>query len=310
MNYLSSDDFARMFGGPLDPKTIAEAAQYDWSYVEVDTSTGNRIVLDLLMMADQRKFSVAGQNTERWQKGWQENLDEFRRTGAVAALEPKYLRPAKYLRLGGKFIAPLDPMFERNWYRVFRGWFARRYLAEFDMIYEFGCGSGHNIAFLAQEFPSELILGLDWARSSIEITRALAEKFPNVPIGFRFDFFDPPASEDWAWDPNTAILTVGALEQTGLRWRPFLNFLRRTQPAMCFHIEPILEWYDPGNLVDYTAIKLHEGRGFWRGFVNEITPVWKHRTGFGSLLLEGYSQFAWSPAASEQARIDAREGAP
>ncbi len=100
------------------------------------------------------------------------------------------------------------------------------------------------------------------------------------------------------------------MEQTGARWRPFLDFLLRTKPAMCFHIEPIVEWYDPGDMVDWSAIKVHEARGFWKGFVNEVTPVRKHRTGFGSLLLEGYSQFQWDPAAQPQAHADALEGAP
>lgn len=288
---LDLPHFAKMLGGPLDAKTEAAIAGYDWHYEPVDGPTSNKIVLSLLKMVERREFSIAGENTERWQKGWSENLEEFRRTGDVKALEPKYLRPAKFLRLDGQFIQPVDPMFEANWYKVFRGWFARHYLADFDAIYEFGCGSGHNVAWLAREFPDKLIVGLDWAKASNEIVGSL--DLHNVWPGY-FDFFNPPPGK-WEWRPNSAVLTVGALEQTGLRWRPFLEFLRRTQPAMCFHIEPILEWYDSCSLVDYTAIKLHEARGFWRGFVDEIEPIWKHRTGFGSLMLEGYSQFCFRP---------------
>lgn len=310
MTAVSLDQFAEMFGGPLDEKTAAKIAGHDWRYNITDGPTSNQVVLELLRRAEKRDFSIAGENVERWQKGWSENLEEFRRTGDVNALTPKYLRPSKYARLGGQFIEPADPMFEANWYQVFRGWFARRYLSEFDHIYEFGCGSGHNVAFLAQEFPDKHVKGFDWADASVEIVRELHRRGLDVD-GERFDFFNPP--RDWYWRPNSAVLTVGALEQTGLRWRPFLDFLRRTRPAMCLHIEPIVEWYDPSNLVDYTAIKIHEARGFWRGFVDEveeISAIRHHRTGFGSLLLEGYSQFQWFPAMAEQARIDALEGAP
>lgn len=312
MNVLTPEDFQTMFGGPLDLRTAQTIGGYDWRYRVVDGAESNRIVLGLLRRAEHRDFTIAGENIERWQKGWSENLEEFKRTGDVAALEPKYLRPSKYLRLNQQFIEPADPMFERNWYRIFRAWFARRYLAKFDCIYEFGCGSGHNVAWLAQEFPDKMIWGFDWASASVEILDALNAKGLNV-YGAQFDFFSPPRAYGWA--PNTAVLTVGALEQTGLRWRPFLDFLRRTQPAMCFHIEPILEWYDPENLIDHTAIKAHEARGFWRGFVDEIKTGRKHRTGFGSLLLEGYSQLIWEPSApdeatAERARIDALEGAP
>lgn len=290
---LTPDLFARMFGGPLDEKTAAEIQAGDWRYAVVDEAESNRLVLRLLQRADQKDFSLADTGVERWEKGWRENLEAYRQTGDVAALEPKYLRPANFLRLDSRFIAPVDPMFERNWYRIFRGWFARRYLAEFDEIYEFGCGSGHNVAWLAQEFPDKQFHGFDWARPSIEILKTLSLSLSNITGWWTFDFFHPVPVEV---PPNTAILTIGALEQTGQRWRPFLDFLKGSGAAMCFHIEPVVEWYDPGNLIDYTAIKAHEARGFWRGFVDEIQPVRKHRTGFGSLLLEGYSQFMWRPA--------------
>lgn len=308
MTALTLEKFAEMFGGPLDEKTSDEIAGHDWNYSVVDGQASNKVALELLQMVERREFSIVGENSERWQKGWNENLEEFRRTGDVKALEPKYLKAAKFLRLQGQFIEPVDPMFEVNWYKLFRGWFARRYLSTFDTIYEFGCGSGHNVAFLAREFPDKQIVGLDWTEASIAIVLALCDKLPNVSTA-RFDFFEP---SERRFSRNTAILTVGALEQTGLRWRPFLDFLLRTQPAMCFHIEPIIEWYDPNSLVDYTAIKIHEARGFWRGFVNEVEPIRKHRTGFGSLMLEGYSQLQWSPQTilNEQARVDSLEGAP
>ena len=307
MTALHSGHFEKMFGGPLDLKTRDEIHQHDWRYEVV--SNHDAIILDLLKRIERKDFSIVGQNNERWQAGWSENLAEFRKTGDIKALEPKYLRPSKYLRLNSQFIEPVDPMFERNWYRVFRGWFARRYLSQYDGIYEFGCGSGHNLAFLAQEFPDKMLCGFDWSPAAVEIARELANVFPNILGGERFDFFDPYGA--YGWPPNTAVLTIGALEQTGTRWRPFINFLRRTRPAMCFHIEPMLGWYNPNNLVDWTAIKIHEARGFWSGF--DVFPLHKHRTGFGSLLLEGYSQFHWSPMLpeiSEQARIDALEGAP
>lgn len=309
MTALTLEKFADIFGGPLDEKTADEIAGHDWSYSVVDGPASNKVALELLQMVERRAFSIVGENSERWQKGWNENLEEFRRTGDVKALAPKYLKPATFLRLQGQFIEPADPMFEANWYKVFRGWFARRYLSKFDAIYEFGSGSGHNVAFLAQEFPDKTLMGFDWAAASVQILDEVNEILPNA-FGGRFDFFDPPLA--YRWPANTAILTVGALEQTGTRWRPFLDFLRRTQPAMCFHIEPIIEWYDPNSLVDHTAIKIHEARGFWRGFVNEVTPIRRRRTGFGSLMLEGYSQLQWSPQTvlNEQARVDALEGAP
>lgn len=283
--------FEAMFGGPLDDAAIAEIAQHDWRYEALRDEKRDEVILDLLRRLDVRSFSIAGQQTDRWETGWSRNLETYRKTGDLMALDPGYWRPASVLRIGGEFVRPVDPMFEVNWYKVFRGWFARKYLSQFDAIYEFGCGSGHNIAFLAQLFPDKKIYGYDWADSSVEIIRELRKRFPNVNGG-KYDFFAPVY---WKYPQNSAVLTVGALEQTGTRWRPFLDALREGKPAKCFHIEPIYEWYNPDSLVDHTAIKIHEARGFMRGFVKEIQPVRQHRTGFGSLLLEGYGQLAWKP---------------
>ena len=283
---------------------MTEITRHNFNYKPVSPEVTADLIGQLLGRVKANDFSIAGEKTERWQKGWAENLEDFRRTGEIEALEPKYLRPSRYLRLNGKFIEPEDPMCERNWYRVFRGWFARRYLSHYDNIYEFGCGSGHNVAFLAEEFPGKMIVGLDWAQSSNDIVGELAKRFNNVEEAKApFDFFEP---WDFGFPPNSAVLTVGALEQTGTRWRPFMAFLKRAKPAACFHIEPTLHFYDPSNPVDDTAIKIHEARGFWTGF--GLGTV--HRTGFGSLLLEGYTQTFWKPQVVEQARVDALEGAP
>jgi hypothetical protein len=204
-----------MFGGPLDAKTEAEIARYDWRYKTLDSDASNSVVIDLLHRLEGRSFSIAGENTGRWQKGWQENFEDFRRTDDLKALEPKYLRPAKVLRLDGQFIEPADPMFEANWYRVFRGWFARRYLSGFDHIYEFGCGSGHNLVFLAQEFPGKHIHGYDWAEASFRIIDRLRSHFPNIGGG-RFDFFEPHTFRPFM--PNSAVLTIGAEPGGGLSW--------------------------------------------------------------------------------------------
>lgn len=284
-------DWERTFGGPLDYEAERSIASHDWSYTPADQM---EVINELTRRLGDRDFSIANENTERWQKGWKENLDEFRATGKVEALNPRYLRPARFLRLESNFICPADPQFETNWYQVFRGWFARRYLAGFDAIYEFGAGSGHNVAYLAQAFPQTKIIGLDWTDASFEITQELAKKFPNVSGG-RFDFFNPCYFE---FPKNSAVLTIGALEQTGRGYWPFMEFLLRQKPAMCFHIEPIMEWYDWDNLVDHTAIEIHKARGFQQGFVREVgesRSTLRHRTGFGSLLLEGYSQLAWKP---------------
>ena len=103
---------------------------------------------------------------------------------------------------------------------------------------------------------------------------------------------------------GAVVLTVGAMEQTGKIWRPMLDYLLAAKPKRVVHIEPIVEWYDHNNPVDQTAIEAHTARGFWSGYPTAIWDLERdgkvrvehfERTGFGSLLIEGYSQLVWRP---------------
>ena len=98
------------------------------------------------------------------------------------------------------------------------------------------------------------------------------------------------------------VLTVGAMEQTGKLWRPMLDYLLAAKPKRVVHIEPQISMYNPANPVDQTAIEAHRARGFWEGYLGVIHRLAEkgvveiehmERTGFGSLLIEGYSQLVY-----------------
>ncbi len=239
---------------------------------------------------------------DRWEKGWGEILETYKRTGNIADLRPQYIRPNQPVRLNGKFVMPEDPDIEAKWYEKFFAGIADKWLSGTHAIYEFGCGSCHNVAWLAEHFPKQTIIGADWSKASRGICHELQNRgYLNV-YGATCDFFDPQAPTTTM--PTTGILTVGALEQTGRNWRHFLEYLLAIKPAVCVHLEPIVEWYDIANPVDRTAIVAHRARGFWEGFpdelrrrvgMGEVEILHMERTGFGSLFIEGYSQIVWRP---------------
>ena len=101
-----------------------------------------------------------------------------------------------------------------------------------------------------------------------------------------------------------AVLTIGALEQTGRRYGKFFNWLIERKPEICVHVEPIPEWYNERCLVDWTAIEFLKVRKYWTGFPQmmerleadrRITILHRKRTGVGSLFMEGYMLFVWRP---------------
>lgn len=302
MKNLRLCDFQSLLGGTL-PKTCIDMIEtHDWSYETIEGAELNSLVADILGRVALKNFSlVKTSDNSRWIKGWSENLAAYKASGNIKDLEPKYVRSGLPLRLFGRFIKPNDPDFEKHWYRLFQEYIFRSHLDKASTIYEFGCGSGINVALLAEMYPDKKIVGLDWAQPSGEICDEIGRRGGNVE-GRLFNFFDPDC--DLLFDKNSAVFTFGALEQTSDRWGSFIEFLLSRRPELCVFIEPIYEWYDPINLGDWLAMRVHDTRGFMKGlrpYVHALVRdgdalmVRDKRAWFGSLLLEGYSQLIFKP---------------
>lgn len=306
MKQLTVTDFAELFGcaeSAIPATGRALIAQTDWSYEPLAGADRDAIVLDLIRRGDAGQISrVIPGDKSRWNKGWGENLDELRRSGSLDALVPRYIRSNQPVRLHGDLCRTRESAFELRWYEIFRDWLLRHFFVGFDHVYEFGCGSGYNVATLAQLYPQAEVTGLDWAEPSVEICERLRTEHGLRARGRQFDFFNPDTSMQMP--PNSAVLTIGALEQTGTRFEPFLNYLVAQRPALVVNVEPIVEWYEDSSLVDYTAVRLHRMRDFWQGFpgwlagqeaAGTVEVLKRKRSWFGSLVLEGYSQTVWRP---------------
>lgn len=304
---LGVDEFASLFGTPTAAlpeaarRTIAEA---DFSFRVLDGVARDRVLLDVFRRIDSGQLSLAGPDGRpRWESGWGENLAAFVQSGGdVAGLVPRYIRPGQPLRLAQHYVDVVDPQFELNWYRVFRAWLVQTHLTGFDHIFEFGCGSGHNLPVLARANAGARVVGLDWADASCEIAERLRAATGLRIEGRRFDFFHPDAALEIP--DNSAVLTVGALEQTGTDHVAFIDFLVRKRPRLCVHVEPIVEWYDADDLVDYAAIRFMQVRRYLAGLPatlarleaeGKIEILTERRAHFGSLFIEGYSQLMWRP---------------
>jgi hypothetical protein len=304
---LGPHEFARLFGitpGELPVACRKLIAGRDFRYRVPEGEERDAILLNVCKRIDSGNLSLAGaEGKARWDRGWSENLAEFGQSKwDLGKLVPRYIRPGDPLRLDRRYIVPVDPAFELHWYEVFRTWLFQSTLAPFESIHEFGCGSGFNVAALAQMFPDKAIHGLDWAAASAATCDKLAEVFGWKTKGHLFDFFAPDAGVKLG--PGSAVLTIGALEQTHTNFEPFLQYLLAARPELCVHVEPICEWYDEGRLEDYLAIRFHQVRNYWRGFPERLRALEKEgrveilkakRSDFGSLFIEGYSQLIWRP---------------
>jgi hypothetical protein len=304
---LGVPDFARLFGtlsSAMPEECQRLIAAGDFRFRRLTADERETVLADVLARIDSDRFDVAGPDRrEKWERGWAENLQGLRgHDEDLAALVPKYIRPGQPVRLQQDYVMPLDARFELKWFEVFRQWLFRTYFETADVVYEFGCGSGFNLAELARLYPTKEYYGLDWAIASTQIVNELGERFGWRMRGVPFDFFAPDRSVKIR--DNAVVFTVGALEQTGTNHDAFLDYLLEAEPALCVHVEPIVEWYEQGHPVDEAAIRFHRRRGYWSGFPARLRALENEgrvrilktqRAHFGSLYIEGYSQLIWMP---------------
>lgn len=304
---LKLADFANLFGTSVDD--ISKDCQkliskFDFRYYKLYKKEQDETILDVLKQIDSNQFTkTSKRDKERWETGWTENFKGFvEKNYNLNQLTPKYYFKRKPLRLFGKYIMPLDINFEINWYTVFRMWSFKKYLRDAGTIYEFGCGSGCNLPILAKLYPKKELHGLDWATVSRSIIKGMAKHYKWSMTGHFFDMRSP--NENFKIKKNSAILTLGGLEQLGNHYKPFLEFILRKKPLICFHREPLIELYDPNVLVDYLALKYHKQRRYLGKFLstlkkleskNKIKIIKIKRIPFGSLNHEAYSFIVWQP---------------
>ena len=285
-----------------------EKFSFDTSFRPLSSNELDKVIFEVLTKIDSG-FSVSGpKRATDWEKGWNENKHLFEVSAFdVDKLKPKYYRSNNLFRWRGKYVYSKNDNLEYEVFQMLREIIFKNFLAPSDTVFEFGCGSAHNLVAVAKMFPNAQLVGCDWAESAVKILESLrTEKGLNVE-GKLFDFFYPDFSLNVP--ANSVFLTIGGLEQIGENFEDFLKFILDKKPRLCIHIEPISEFYDPNvyGVIDYLAIKFHESRNYLKGFMTAIEVlenngmakiVKKVRFPFGGKFHEGWSVIAWQPQNS------------
>jgi hypothetical protein len=304
---LGPHELAGLFGG--DTADVAQwCASYldscDLGYRRLAQDERNEMILAALLRLDSDAASAAGADRlPNWEDGWTENLKEFIASGYdVDSLVPKYIQPNQTIRLLGDYAKPTNANFIRDYIRIYRAWLTRRFLFDAAAVYEFGCGPGSHVAYLAQSLPGKAIVGLDWAAPSQKILAAMAEHYGWTVTGHHFDFFAPDPAIRLPAD--TAVLTVGALEQVGCRHGAFLEYLLANRPLRCVHVEGFNELYDSTQLFDYLALRYHKKRNYLWNFLTRLRELesearlvieFVHRHRLGTRFDDTFSCVVWRP---------------
>lgn len=298
--------FAQLVGE--DPEKIPISAQdllksYQLSYQTLNRSARESCFLETLLKLDE-PLTVSGEHRlGDWEQGWHENLERFLASGGdPESLIPRYHHQQQIDRCQGEYIRSEIPYFQVKFYDLFRHYIFDAFLTESSSVYEFGCGTGYNLAILAQMFPDKQLMGFDWAEASVQLVNEIAKAQKYQLSGQRFDMFSPPPT--LSFDPGTAVITFNAMEQLGKNFKPFVDFLCQQDLEICVHSEPLLELYDETQFFDYLGARYHRARGYLEGFVpymrdlersGQIDILKLQRIPFGNQFHEGYSLLVWKP---------------
>lgn len=302
---LSEKEFAEIFGVnkdklPTECREVVRKTNFRYRIVR------GRERENLLFRATKalgEDLSVSGPHREPdWEKGWSENLGNFIKSNYDAGeLIPKFVKKKEYVRLDGEYIFPANTEFETAFVTVLRTFLFKKYFAPFKTIYEFGCGTGHNLLALAKLYPDKQLLGLDWTESSCKIVRKISEAYKMKMQAMRFNMFSPDFS--LPIDPGCAVLTIGGLEQIGTNFDAFLDFLLKKKIGLCVNVETIYELYDQNLFFDYVAAKYIEKRGYLQGYLTRLKQLEQEkdlqildvrRTSCG-FFHDGYNYIVWKP---------------
>jgi len=303
---ITVDDFLRMFDchrDELPEQFLSGLKRVDTSYHEANLVEFEEYILNVLQRINSPDIvRTKEENLEAFEKGWGENLESII-SGKISmeSLKPKYFRGSKFFRYNNTLIVTDNLNLEYDLFTLARYLLFTRYLSSSQDIYEFGCGSCQNLLILSGMFPSKKLYGLDWTNASAKIAELLSKSQNRNIEGIVFDMMNP--SSDIALKPHSAVFTIHSLEQLGKEHEKLLSFIMAAKPDIVFHYEPILEFYDQDNLLDYLAILYSQKRnylsGFWTALCqlreqNRIEILKSRRPYLGGVIHEA-SLIVWRP---------------
>ena len=304
---LTADDIASFSDiSPHEVKTeFGEESPLKFYYRVLSDDEQSRVTSKIHDELEQTTLAVSGENdSSRWESGWTEIL----RLIQISNFEPELLKPQyfKYdiLRLNRKFIQVSDIDFEYNLFTLLRKIIFKKYLSQYSKIIEFGCGTGGNLYILRNLFPEAFLMGCDWTKSSQKILEIISRNVSKQIEGERFNMLTLEGKENIPLDMNTAVITIHSMEQLANSFQPILNYFLSQKPGIVFHLEPILELYDPEDPFDDLAIQYHKRKNYLNGYLPALEEleqkklikiIQKNRFCFGNMFEEQYSLIVWKP---------------
>jgi hypothetical protein len=305
---LTNIDFASSFGeevNELDESVLDLIEQEDLALYPLSTMDRDLLLIEVIERIRKDKQVIASEDrTAAWEKGWAENLEMFRQNpNSDAALVPKFVREGLPVRWFKKYFNSNVTNFELKYIEILRQFIITKYFGKVDNLYEFGAGTGFNLLHANRIYPNLTLIGTDFVQPAVDLMNLIGKERAIPLRGSIFNMLTPQL-EDLRLQSNSAVWTFGSLEQLGGQVAPMIDYLIENGPAICVHVEPVVEFYEDGSIEDYLAKWFQTKRGYTAGLVKllaeyeesgKIEILKSHRLNFGSVMMEGYNLVVWRP---------------
>ena len=223
------------------------------------------------------KSNLTPSGTKRkkvWDRGWKDILKGFKKNKKIQNLIPHYYKRGKtIMRFNKHYVLPEKRNFEAIFLKIVQRYIVEKYLKNYTHIYEFGCGTGHNILAFSKILKSKKkFYGLDWSVYS-QKTINLIEKFKSNKVNHsfvskNFDFFK--VDKNYEIKDDSVCLTWGSLEQIGKNYKDVLDFFLRKKFKLIINIEPFNEIYETKSRFDTNGLKYHNKRKYLYNYYKKI----------------------------------------
>lgn len=301
---ILASDIEAILGEKISERLKQRLVDFDLRFTEITPNERDQFILESVRALMNPELKVAGEHRiEDWERGWGENFDIFRKTGNPDAAVPLYFGKHPIVRWRRRWVRPVSESFDYRIICLLVEHAMERYMSDKSAIYEFGCGPGYHLLRARQINPTARLVGLDWTTASQKLLNGMAESGIDKNLeGRRFDFYHPEETLDFL--PNSAVYTVAALEQVGIRHEAFIQFLLDCKPEIIVHFEPIDELMEKDNLHDQLSVLYSRKRNYLKGYLprleelekeGKLTIHRKQRAHSGSFFIEGHSLIVWSP---------------
>ena len=304
MKKVTPAEIEKLFNDKLSDYVKKKIQSYALEYVPLTKNGADGVFIKIInTLLDPFIVYSGPHRLKQWEKGWGQNLKSLKSEKRSEAVSPHYFGKYEVNRLNQNFVKGLSPDYEKNMLYLILDYVFDKYFRDYENIYEFGCGTGHNLLKVHEVNPSAHLFGLDWTTASQKIIQKMRENgiVKNIE-GYNFDFFNP--NKKIKILKNSAIYTVAALEQTGSNYKKFVSYLLKNKPDLCVHVEPVAELLDETSLIDNLSVKYFRKRNYLNGYLDYLRKLEKEgvleileakRTYIGSFFIEGYSLIVWRP---------------